>query len=96
MSSFLNSGTWTTTFAQTPAVQPYLIAFVVSDFLSIEKKDGKVPQKLYARPAAITAKEGEYGLETGVEVLTEQAKYFGHEFTLNKMDQISIPDFQAG
>lgn len=96
-SKILNSGTKTAEFEETLPVQPYLIAFVVSDFTFEEKNDeNKVPQKLYARPAAILAKEGVYGINTGVEILTEQAKYFGVEYSLDKMDQISIPDFQAG
>lgn len=69
----------------------------MSDFAFVERKGGDfVPQKLFARPAAIAAKEGDYGLDTGVQILTAQAKYFGVDYTLDKMDQISIPDFQAG
>uniref|UniRef100_A0A336LYN8 Aminopeptidase n=1 Tax=Culicoides sonorensis TaxID=179676 RepID=A0A336LYN8_CULSO len=91
-------GTRTTTFKQTPLVQPYLIAFVVSDFKFVERNLAgvRVPQKLFARPAAIDAGEGEYGVETGIEILTDQANYFGVPYGLPKMDQISIPDFSAG
>lgn len=79
-------------------MQPYIIAFIISDYTAeeIKQKEDEVIQKVYARPEAIAGGEGKYALQTGIEVLKEQEKYFGIPFELSKMDQVSIPDFTWG
>lgn len=51
-------------------------------------------QRVFARPNAIH--DGDYGLDTGLKVLDAFEKYFGIPFAFPKMDQVAVPDFEAG
>lgn len=72
----------------------YLIAYVISDFAYISSNDGVTPQRLFA--AANKVHDGHFSLNIGVSVLDKLAEYLEVEFTLTKMDQFAIPDFNAG
>lgn len=78
-------------------MQTYLLAFIVSDFSFTSKTvEGYTPQRLFARPQAIRHFEGDFGLDTGIKVLTDLEHYLNVPYSLPKMDQVSIPDFAAG
>lgn len=98
MYSFLNSGQGLTTtqFSETAAPMPtYLIAFIVSDFESKTRSNAaNFVQRVFARPNAI--QHGDFGLETGIKVLDAFERYFGIPFAFPKMDQVAVPDFEAG
>lgn len=72
----------------------YLVAFVVSELASTEDKD----QAVYGVPELIEDNRGEYGLQMGIALLDALTEYTGVEYSLNKLDQVAIPDdwFNAG
>lgn len=83
-----------TKFSDTPSVQPYLIAFMISDFKSIESADKK--QRVYARPQSIDDKEAELALDAGQRILAKFEEHLGVPYDLPKMYQVAVPDFDAG
>uniref|UniRef100_A0A182K6I8 Aminopeptidase N n=1 Tax=Anopheles christyi TaxID=43041 RepID=A0A182K6I8_9DIPT len=70
----------------------YLLAFGVSDFVSIE--DGN--QQVYARPNAIH--EADFALEAGVKILDALSEYTGVNYYdyMPKLTQMAIPDRGGG
>lgn len=84
-------------FEESVSMQTYLLAFVVSDFLYTGKVVGTLtPQRLFARPQAIKNFEGDFGLDSGIKILTDLEQYLNTHYSLPKLDQISIPDFASG
>lgn len=87
----------TTTFARTPTMSTYLVAFVVSDYKSVKKNS---TFNVWTKPQAIES--AKYALEIGQPILTELEEFTGIKYygeagqKMTKMDQISIPDFVAG
>lgn len=80
------------TFQNTLPVQTYLIAFVVSDFKNVENGT----QKVYAKAQSIYDGEGAFGLDVGVKLLNKFVEHLGVNYALPKMDQVAVPDFDAG
>lgn len=70
----------------------YLVAFVVSDFTHVAEETHRV----FSRPELISVGDGDFALECGVAALSALEEYTGVEYTLPKMDQISLPHFSAG
>lgn len=84
-----------TTFAETPVMSTYLVAFVVSDFDYLENEE--LTFKVWARKNAI--KHGKYALEIGQLALKALENYTGitiNEMGFEKIDNIAIPQFAAG
>ncbi|XP_011050630.1 PREDICTED: aminopeptidase N-like [Acromyrmex echinatior] len=86
-----------TIFEKTPPMSTYLVAFVVSDFTSLQNNKNF---RVWAKPTVEKdAKEFalKYGLET-LQVLKNftNIDYYGKEQGMSKLDQIAIPDFAAG
>ncbi|XP_012252261.2 uncharacterized protein LOC105683883 [Athalia rosae] len=79
-------------FEQTVPMSSYLLAFIVSDFESIENEAGNF--KVWARPNAVA--NGEYALFAGQGALAFLANYTGVAYPLPKMDMAAISDFAAG
>lgn len=72
----------------------YLLAFIVSEFSSVQLETYGV----YAKSQEIDAGKAQYALETGKKVLQGIAGFVGVPYSLEKMDQAAIPDdyFAAG
>lgn len=68
----------------------YLLAFVVSDYSYISKEN----QKVYTQPALIG--DADLALDAGILILNKLAEYLDVPYSLDKMDQIAIPQFAAG
>lgn len=85
-------GYFTTDFAQSPAIQTYLIAFIISDFDFVESGYNRV----FAKPESIAIGEADHALKYGQEILTKFNEYLGVDYFLPKMDQFALPDFDAG
>lgn len=83
----------TTTFEDTPIMQTYILAFVISEFDFIENNQAGVPQRVYGRSEAIKNNQGTFALEAGLKVMDYMQKYFEMEYYLPKMYQVAIPDF---
>ena len=84
----------TQTFARTPRMSTYLLAFQVGDWVcSNGEADGvkirscSTPDKLALTPFALHAAE---------HFLHYYDQYFGVKYPLPKLDMIGIPDFEAG
>ena len=88
-------GKFTVQFAETPPLSSYLIAICVGDLASspptkvrnYEVRTWAVPQK-----QALTA----FGQEVATSVLPLLEDYFGQPYAYGKVDQVGVPDFEAG
>ncbi len=91
----LGDGTKAVTFAETPPMSTYLLAFVVGDLASVEAKAGDGTLiRVWATPDR--AHLGDLALETSVSILDYMNEYFGIPYPLEKLDHIALPDFAAG
>ncbi|XP_011631440.1 aminopeptidase N-like isoform X1 [Pogonomyrmex barbatus] len=77
-------------FEQTIPMSTYTVAFVISEFESLEVDNFRV----WARPSALD--QAEYSLDIGVAVLDALNNIFQLPYFLPKMDMVAVPDFKAG
>lgn len=81
-------------FAPTPKMSTYLLAFIVGDFEAVETttKSG-----VLVRVLAVPGKTHQAGfaLETTARCLDFYEDYFGIKYPLNTLDMIAIPDFAS-
>src|SRR5207302_7511293 len=90
-----SDGKRTIQFAETPPLSSYLIALCIGELASslpdkvrgYEVRTWAVPQK-----QALTA----FGQEVACAVLPLLEDYFGQPYAYGKVDQIGVPDFEAG
>ncbi|XP_069580456.1 aminopeptidase N-like [Brachyistius frenatus] len=85
-----------TVFERTARMSTYLLAFIVSDFGSINETIDGVLIRIFARKPAIAAKHGQYALEKTGTILRFFEDYYNSTYPLPKSDQIALPDFNAG
>lgn len=92
--SIVTQGRYRDSFPTTVKMSTYLLAFIVSNFSSVQQGIYGV----YAKKQEIEAGKGQYALETGKKVLEGIAGFVGVSYSLEKMDQAAIPDdyFAAG
>uniref|UniRef100_F6UV20 Aminopeptidase n=1 Tax=Monodelphis domestica TaxID=13616 RepID=F6UV20_MONDO len=96
-SSVSESAGWNTTaFETTPRMSTYLLAYIVSEFKAVEKKQDDVQIRIWARPKAIDAGHGDYALNVTGPILSFFAQHYNTSYPLPKSDQIGLPDFNAG
>lgn len=85
------------TFARTPVMSTYLLAFVVGEFDHIEgkTKDG-TPVRVYTTPGR--AQLGTFALETAIRGIEYFNDYYAIPYrkAIDKCDLLAIPDFEAG
>jgi aminopeptidase N len=79
----------TTKFRDTPPMQTYLIAFIISDFKFNSNNVTKVEQRIYAKPQSIDKGEADFSLKNVGEVLDKLEEVFGVPFPLDKVDHIA-------
>lgn len=82
-------------FAPTPILSSYLVAVVVGDLIPSPAVITRgVPIQTWAVPAkkALTS----FGQEAAAAVLPMLEDYFGLPYPFGKLDQLGIPDFEAG
>ncbi len=89
------NGKKTITFAPTPKMSTYLLAFLVGNFerISTTTKNG-VEVGVYT--TAGKQHQGQFALETAAKILDFYTNYFGIPYPLPKLDMIAVPDFSAG
>jgi aminopeptidase N len=82
------------TFATTPKMSTYLLAFLVGDFQCLSGSSDGVPIRACATPDQV--QYGAFALRTAEYVLHYYNNYFGIKYPMPKLDLIAIPDFEAG
>lgn len=85
-----------TRFAETLRMQSYLVAFTVSDFISIADYSVVPPQRIFGKYSSILNGEGEMALETSIRQMRIMEEYTGINYTFPKMDQFACPNFAFG
>jgi puromycin-sensitive aminopeptidase len=82
-------------FQETPPLPTYLVALVCGRLVAEEAISVRgVPARTWAVPekAALTL----FGEEVAVEVLPRLEDYFGLPYAFGKLDQVGVPEFEAG
>ncbi|KAM6409447.1 aminopeptidase N [Rhynochetos jubatus] len=88
---------WTVTeFHTTPKMSTYLLAFIVSQFGYVQNTSGDVLIRIWGRPEAIAAGQGEYALRVTSPILSFFERHYNTAYPLPKSDQVGLPDFNAG
>ncbi|XP_051981306.1 LOW QUALITY PROTEIN: endoplasmic reticulum aminopeptidase 1b [Xyrauchen texanus] len=91
----LPDGLFEDQFDMSVRMSTYLVAFIVSDFLSISKTSlHGVQISVYAVPEKID--QAEFALDAAVRLLDFYDDYFDIPYPLPKQDLAAIPDFQSG
>lgn len=81
-------------FAPTPKMSTYLLAFIVGDFEWIEKK---TKSGVLVRVMTVPGKkhQAKFSLDVTVRCLEFYEKYFDIPYPLNTLDMVAIPDFSS-
>jgi len=82
------------TFATTPKMSTYLVAFLVGDFQCLSGSSDGVPIRACATPDQV--QYGAFALSAAEFVLHYYDTYFGIKYPMPKLDMIALPDFEAG
>ncbi len=83
------------TFAPTPKMATYALAFIVGEFEYIrEKTPSGIIVRIFVTPGKKS--QAHFALDTAVKLLPLYEKYFGIQYPLPVLDLIAIPDFDAG
>jgi len=82
------------TFAVTPRMSTYLVAFLVGDFQCLSGESDGVPIRACATPDQV--QYGKFALSAAEYVLHYYDAYFGIKYPMPKLDMIALPDFEAG
>ncbi|KAJ8733110.1 hypothetical protein PYW08_001408 [Mythimna loreyi] len=88
-----------THFDRSVSMSTYLVAYVLSDFKSLEtsytsKDNVTIPIKIWTRPELIG--KAKYASTITPKLLEYYEDVFGVPYALDKMDLIAIPDFSSG
>jgi puromycin-sensitive aminopeptidase len=82
-------------FAETPPLPTYLVALVLGRLDAHPQVQVRgVPVRTWAQPAKL-ALTG-FGQDVAVEVLPRLEDYFGVPYAFGKLDQVGLPEFEAG
>ena len=87
-------GLHTVTFATTPKMSTYLVAFLVGDFKCVSGEADGTPIRACATPGQ--EEKGKFALSAAEYILHWYNNYFGIKYPMPKLDMIGIPDFEAG
>ena len=88
------AGLHTMTFATTPKMSTYLVAFLVGDFKCVSGESDGTPIRACATPGQ--EQKGKFAVEAAEYILHYYNNYFGIKYPMPKLDMIAIPDFEAG
>ena len=88
------AGKHTLSFATTPKMSTYLVAFLVGDFKCTEGKSDGVPIRACSTPDKVELTR--FALESAEYVLHYYDTYFGIKYPMPKLDMVALPDFEAG
>ena len=88
------AGLHTVTFATTPKMSTYLVAFLVGDFKCVSGEADGTPIRACATPGQ--EEKGRFAVSAAEYILHWYNNYFGIKYPMPKLDMIGIPDFEAG
>jgi aminopeptidase N len=89
-----NGDKHTVSFATTPKMSTYLVAFLVGDFKCSKGSSDGTPIRVCATPDKI--KLTKFALKEAEHTLHYYNDYFGIKYPMPKLDMVAIPDFEAG
>ncbi len=82
-------------FAETPPLSSYLVALAVGELgATPEARAGAVPVRTWSVPEKSAL--ARFGQDVAVNVLPRLTDYFGLPYAFGKLDQVGVPDFEAG
>ncbi|MBI3631917.1 MAG: M1 family metallopeptidase [Candidatus Vogelbacteria bacterium] len=89
------SGYKLVSFAPTPKMSTYLVAFIIGefDFLETKSKEGTIV-RVFVTPGKKA--QAEFALDTAAKMLSYYNDYFGIQYPMPVLDLIAIPDFASG
>ena len=87
-------GKHTQTFARTPKMSTYLLAFQVGDWVCSSGQADGIPIRSCSTPDKLALTP--FALEAAEHFLHFYDQYFGVKYAMPKLDMIGIPDFEAG
>ncbi|XP_047678558.1 alanyl (membrane) aminopeptidase-like b [Tachysurus fulvidraco] len=94
---YVDENMWiASTFAPTPIMSTYLLAFTVNAFKAETGKHDNKDISIWGRPEAVDAGHAKYAQGITVKILRFYETKFNLKYPLNKLDQIALPDFSAG
>ncbi|MBX5483420.1 MAG: M1 family metallopeptidase [Myxococcaceae bacterium] len=82
-------------FAETEVLSSYLVAIAVGELASCEEESAAgIPVRTWAVPEKVHLTK--FGQDVALNVLPRLQDYFGIPYAFTKVDQVAIPDFEAG
>lgn len=95
LSDETKEGVRTVRFEETELLSSYLIAVVVGDLTATpEERVGEIPVRTWSLPHK--AHLSRFGQDAALAALPRLQDYFGLPYAFGKVDQVGIPDFEAG
>ncbi|XP_034944909.1 uncharacterized protein [Chelonus insularis] len=79
-------------YKESELMSTYIVAFVVTDFKSIQNQNGSF--RIWSRPNAL--RHAAHAFQIGLNSLQFLQNYTGISYPLEKIDMIAIPDFANG
>ncbi|KAM3595343.1 uncharacterized protein V6R79_022003 [Siganus canaliculatus] len=84
-----------TSFLKSVPMSTYLVCFAVHQFESVERVSQRgIPLRIWAQPSQLAT--AEYAANTTKIIFDYFEEYFDMNYSLEKLDQIAIPDFGTG
>lgn len=83
-------------FQDTPSMQTYLLALIVSDFKFISNNDSSLEHRIFAKPASIDMGDADFAIEVVGPMLKKLEEHLGVPYPLPKMDHAAITDYVWG
>jgi alanyl aminopeptidase len=96
VSSRLEQGLQVVSFAETPPLPSYLIAFAVGPLETLDAPAGAASVPLRVITTAGHAREAAYVLEQTPRILASLEKWFGTPYPFAKLDLVAVPNFSSG
>lgn len=89
------SGYKMVSFAPTPKMSTYLVAYIIGEleYLETKTKEGTIV-RVFVTPGKKA--QAEFALETTAKMLSYYNDYFGIPYPMALLDTIAVPDFAAG
>jgi aminopeptidase N/puromycin-sensitive aminopeptidase len=81
-------------FATSPRMSTYLVALAIGDWKCVTDEQDGIPLRVCSVPGKES--QGKFALEATKQILHFYNNYFGIPYPFKKLDQLAVPDFQAG